>query len=152
MVAAGLVDAQIEENAFKIILLLRLSPVFRFNLINYALGLTRARTWDFVLVSFLGMLPGTFLYVYLGSLVTSAGAWLTRNEASSGMAGLITAIGSAGLGAKVALVERHLMGGDCLNYGCVPSNALIRASYHLCSMLRSGLSQRGTSDCVSRPS
>jgi pyruvate/2-oxoglutarate dehydrogenase complex dihydrolipoamide dehydrogenase (E3) component len=77
---------------------------------------------------------------------------LAGNEASAGTAGLITAIGSAGLGAKVALVERHLMGGDCLNYGCVPSNALIRASYHLCSMLRSGLSQRGTSDCVSRPS
>jgi pyruvate/2-oxoglutarate dehydrogenase complex dihydrolipoamide dehydrogenase (E3) component len=45
-----------------------------------------------------------------------------------GTAGLVTAAGAAGLGAKVALVERHLMGGDCLNYGCVPSKALIRAS------------------------
>jgi pyruvate/2-oxoglutarate dehydrogenase complex dihydrolipoamide dehydrogenase (E3) component len=41
---------------------------------------------------------------------------------------LITAAGAAGLGAKVALVERHLLGGDCLNYGCVPSKALIRSS------------------------
>ena len=46
----------------------------------------------------------------------------------AGTAGLVTAAGAAGLGAKVALVERHLMGGDCLNYGCVPSKAIIRAS------------------------
>ncbi len=44
-----------------------------------------------------------------------------------GTAGLVTAIISAGLGAKVALIERYLLGGDCLNYGCVPSKALIRA-------------------------
>jgi pyruvate/2-oxoglutarate dehydrogenase complex dihydrolipoamide dehydrogenase (E3) component len=41
---------------------------------------------------------------------------------------LVTASGAAGLGAKVALVEKHLMGGDCLNVGCVPSKALIRAA------------------------
>ncbi len=46
----------------------------------------------------------------------------------AGTAGLVTAAGAAGLGARVALVERHLMGGDCLNYGCVPSKALIAAS------------------------
>ena len=46
----------------------------------------------------------------------------------AGTAGLVCAIGAAGLGAKVALVERDLMGGDCLNYGCVPSKALIRSS------------------------
>ncbi len=45
-----------------------------------------------------------------------------------GTAGLVCAAGAAGLGAKVALVERHLLGGDCLNYGCVPSKALIRSS------------------------
>ncbi len=45
----------------------------------------------------------------------------------AGTAGLVTAAGAAGLGAKVALVERYLMGGDCLNVGCVPSKALIRA-------------------------
>jgi pyruvate/2-oxoglutarate dehydrogenase complex dihydrolipoamide dehydrogenase (E3) component/uncharacterized membrane protein YdjX (TVP38/TMEM64 family) len=46
----------------------------------------------------------------------------------AGTAGLVTAGGAAGLGAKVALVERHLLGGDCLNYGCVPSKAMIRSS------------------------
>ena len=45
-----------------------------------------------------------------------------------GTAGLVSAAGAAGLGAKVAQVERHLLGGDCLNYGCVPSKAIIRSS------------------------
>ena len=45
-----------------------------------------------------------------------------------GTAGLVTAVGAAGLGARVALVERKLMGGDCLNAGCVPSKAVIRAA------------------------
>ncbi len=46
----------------------------------------------------------------------------------AGTAGLVTAAGAAGLGAKVALVERGLMGGDCLNVGCVPSKAVIAAA------------------------
>lgn len=46
----------------------------------------------------------------------------------AGTAGLVTAVGAAGLGARVALVEKHLMGGDCLNVGCVPSKAIIRAA------------------------
>ncbi len=46
----------------------------------------------------------------------------------AGSAGLISAAIAAGLGARVALVERHLMGGDCLNVGCVPSKSLIRAA------------------------
>ena len=45
-----------------------------------------------------------------------------------GSAGMVASIGGAGLGAKVALVERHLLGGDCLNVGCVPSKAVIRPS------------------------
>ncbi len=45
-----------------------------------------------------------------------------------GTAGLVSAIGAAGLGAKVALIEKHLLGGDCLNVGCVPSKAIIRAA------------------------
>jgi pyruvate/2-oxoglutarate dehydrogenase complex dihydrolipoamide dehydrogenase (E3) component len=46
----------------------------------------------------------------------------------AGTAGLVTAAGAAGLGAKVALVERHFLGGDCLNVGCVPSKCMIRSS------------------------
>ena len=46
----------------------------------------------------------------------------------AGAAGLVTALGAAGVGAKVALIERELLGGDCLNVGCVPSKALISAA------------------------
>ena len=46
----------------------------------------------------------------------------------AGTAGLVTAAGTAGLGGRVALIERHLMGGDCLNTGCVPSKALISSA------------------------
>ena len=46
----------------------------------------------------------------------------------AGTAGLITAVIAASLGAKVALIEKHLMGGDCLNVGCVPSKGVIRAA------------------------
>ena len=46
----------------------------------------------------------------------------------AGTAGLVAAVGAAGLGAKVAIVEKHLMGGDCLNSGCVPSKAVLRAA------------------------
>ncbi len=47
----------------------------------------------------------------------------------AGTAGLVAAAGAAGLGAKVALIERHLMGGDCLNSGCVPSKSLLRSAH-----------------------
>jgi pyruvate/2-oxoglutarate dehydrogenase complex dihydrolipoamide dehydrogenase (E3) component len=56
----------------------------------------------------------------------------------AGTAGLVTAAGAAGLGAKVALVERHLVGGDCLNYGCVPSKALISAARRAATVRNSG--------------
>ncbi len=57
----------------------------------------------------------------------------------AGTAGLVCAAGAAGLGARVALVERHLMGGDCLNVGCVPSKALIAAA-------RAAAAVRGAAD------
>src|SRR5712692_80914 len=46
----------------------------------------------------------------------------------AGTAGLVAAAGAAGLGARVALVEKYLLGGDCLNVGCVPSKCVIRSS------------------------
>ena len=55
-----------------------------------------------------------------------------------GTAGLVSAAGLAGLGGKVALVERHLLGGDCLNYGCVPSKALLRAARAAHDVARAG--------------
>src|SRR5262249_18426533 len=53
----------------KIVLLLRLSPVFPFNLLNYALALTRVRFRDYALASWIGMFPGTVMYVYIGSTI-----------------------------------------------------------------------------------
>ncbi|MCR9293993.1 MAG: mercuric reductase [bacterium] len=52
----------------------------------------------------------------------------------AGTAGLVTAAGAAGLGAKVALIERGLMGGDCLNVGCVPSKALLSAAKRIAAV------------------
>ena len=70
------IDRAVGGQGLKIVALLRLSPVFPFNLLNYALGLTRVRLRDYALACF-GMLPGTFLYVYygkaLGSLAALAG-------------------------------------------------------------------------------
>jgi uncharacterized membrane protein YdjX (TVP38/TMEM64 family) len=66
------IDEAIGRSGFKIVFLLRLSPLVPFNLLNYALGLTRVSLRDYVVASAVGMLPGTVLYVYLGSLVTSA--------------------------------------------------------------------------------
>lgn len=65
-------DRAIGRSGFKITLLVRLSPIFPFGLLNYALGVTEIRARDYLVASLLGMLPGTIAYVYLGSLVTSA--------------------------------------------------------------------------------
>lgn len=66
------IDRAVAENGFKIVFLLRLSPAVPFNLLNYALGLTRVRFGTYLAASFLGMLPGTFLYVSLGAAATNA--------------------------------------------------------------------------------
>ncbi len=67
----SVVDKAVGEQGFKIVMLLRLSPVFPFTFLNYALGLTGVKASSYILASFIGMLPATFLYTYLGSLVTS---------------------------------------------------------------------------------
>lgn len=66
--AFAAIDRAVGEQGWKIVLLTRLSPVFPFVLLNYAFGLTRVSFRDFVFASWIGMIPGTFLYVYLGSL------------------------------------------------------------------------------------
>jgi uncharacterized membrane protein YdjX (TVP38/TMEM64 family) len=63
------IDKAVAEDGWKIVGLTRLSPIFPFTLLNYAFGLTRVSLRDYALASWLGMLPGTFMYVYLGSLV-----------------------------------------------------------------------------------
>jgi uncharacterized membrane protein YdjX (TVP38/TMEM64 family) len=63
------IDRAVADEGWKIVLLTRLSPVFPFTLLNYAFGLTRVKLSHFMLASWLGMIPGTVMYVYLGSLV-----------------------------------------------------------------------------------
>jgi uncharacterized membrane protein YdjX (TVP38/TMEM64 family) len=62
------VDKAVAREGWKIVFLTRLSPVFPFNLQNYAYGLTSVSFGQYVLASWIGMIPGTFLYVYLGIL------------------------------------------------------------------------------------
>src|SRR5687767_12440839 len=214
-------DQAIGKQGFKMVLLTRLSPVFPFVLLNYFLGLTAVRTAPYVLANVIGMLPATFLFVYIGAAARDALAgqidasagfyqqilkvvgllatvavvvvvtriarkalreaeqeqegdtarkphlgashqpatfekmmlvddehdrrlienchpprWVNPVPAAKynlvviggGTAGLVSAAGAAGLGAKVALIERNLLGGDCLNVGCVPSKGMIRAA------------------------
>lgn len=64
-------NRRIEENGFLLMLFLRLVPLFPFVALNYALGLTRIRTIDYVLGTLVGMIPGTVVYVYLGSSLAS---------------------------------------------------------------------------------
>jgi uncharacterized membrane protein YdjX (TVP38/TMEM64 family) len=67
------IDRAVSAQGRKIVFLLRLSPVFPFNLLNYALGLTNVRFVDYLVAS-IGMIPGTLLYVYYGKLVGDVAA------------------------------------------------------------------------------
>ena len=69
------IDEAVAREGWKIVGLTRLSPVFPFNLLNYAFGLTRVSLSHYVVASWIGMMPGTVMYVYLGSVAgTLAGA------------------------------------------------------------------------------
>jgi len=63
-------DAVVANSGFKFVLLIRLSPVFPFTLFNYAYGSTGVKFASYILGTWLGMIPGTVMYVYLGSLIT----------------------------------------------------------------------------------
>lgn len=65
------IDKAVAREGWKIVLLTRLSPVFPFNLLNYAYGLTGVGLGGYLLASWIGMLPGTVMYVYIGSLAAS---------------------------------------------------------------------------------
>ncbi|SET42894.1 Pyruvate/2-oxoglutarate dehydrogenase complex, dihydrolipoamide dehydrogenase (E3) component [Marinobacter segnicrescens] len=167
------IDEGIEKDGAFYLATLRLVPVFPFFLINLAMGLTGMKLRTYALVSWLGMLPGTFVYVNAGTQlgqVSSMGdivsadlllsfallglfplmakfvvGFIRRRRAyrgfrkpdsfdynllviGGGSAGLVSAYIGAAVKAKVALIERDRMGGDCLNTGCVPSKALIRSA------------------------
>src|SRR4029434_5373395 len=62
------IDEAVAKEGWKIVILTRLSPVFPFNVMNYTFGLTRVSFWEYFFASWIGMMPGTVLYVYVGSL------------------------------------------------------------------------------------
>jgi uncharacterized membrane protein YdjX (TVP38/TMEM64 family) len=62
------IDQAVGTEGWKIVLLIRLSPIFPFNLLNYAFGLTKVRLKHYIIASWAGMIPGTIMYVYIGSL------------------------------------------------------------------------------------
>jgi uncharacterized membrane protein YdjX (TVP38/TMEM64 family) len=79
------IDNAIGRQGAKLIFLLRLSPVIPFNLSNYFYGLTSVKFWRYVLASWIGMMPGTFLYVYIGTagkaaVVAAAGSEAIKHD------------------------------------------------------------------------
>jgi uncharacterized membrane protein YdjX (TVP38/TMEM64 family) len=101
-------DAAVGQEGLRIVLLLRLSLVFPFNILNYALGLTKISFRDYALATLIGMLPETLMLVYLGSVAKSLAASVT-GQADSGTAGrvfiwigLAATIGVAILATRIA--------------------------------------------------
>ena len=85
-------DAATRNEGFVIVFLARLSPAFPFNVLNYGLALTAVRLRDYVLASWIGMLPGTVLYVYLGAAAGDL-RQLLSGDVDGGMAGRVLLIG-----------------------------------------------------------
>src|SRR5438876_8147935 len=75
------IDKAIGKQGAKLIFLLRLSPLIPFNLSNYFYGLTGVKFWPYVLASWIGMMPGTFLYVYIGTAGEAADSAAAGSDA-----------------------------------------------------------------------
>ncbi len=169
------INRGIEKEGAFYLFTLRLVPIFPFFAINLAMALTKMPVLVFYLVSQIGMLAGTVVYVnagtQLGQLESLSGIlspellgsfvllgifplmakwfvdWIKAQRVYSGYkkpssfdrdmvvigagsGGLVAALIAATVKAKVTLIEKNKMGGDCLNTGCVPSKALIRSARH----------------------
>lgn len=167
------IDRGIEKDGAFYLLTLRLIPAFPFFLINLAMGLTAMRLGTYYVISQVGMLPGTIVYVNAGTQLAAIegtsdilsptligsfvllgvfpllARWIVRRirrrrvyrpyrrprrfdrnlvVIGAGAGGLVASYIAAAVRAKVTLVEEGVMGGDCLNTGCVPSKALIRTA------------------------
>ena len=96
----------VETEGFKIVLLTRLSPVLPFNLLNYAFGLTAVPFRTYVLASWIGMLPGTIMYVYLGSAASSLAALLSGEQPRSTGQRVLFVLGLAATVAATIIVTR----------------------------------------------
>jgi uncharacterized membrane protein YdjX (TVP38/TMEM64 family) len=99
-------DEAVKRRGFLIVLLVRLSPVFPYNVLNYALGLTQVSFRAYVLASWIGMLPATVMYVYLGSTLKSL-ADLASGKVEGGVAQrVLFGIGLAATAAITIIVTR----------------------------------------------
>jgi uncharacterized membrane protein YdjX (TVP38/TMEM64 family) len=102
------IDAAVAREGFKLVVLLRLSPLFPFNALNYALSLTPVPLGTYVRASVIGMVPATALYVYLGSLAPAAAELSSAAEGGGGsrttlyVAGLLATIAVVVIGARAA--------------------------------------------------
>lgn len=99
-------DEAVRSQGFKIVLLTRLSPAFPFNLLNYAYGITNVRLRDFVLASWIGMLPGTLLYVYFGTAVRGVTQLQSGSFPATAASNLLFGIGLVATVAVTLLVTR----------------------------------------------
>jgi uncharacterized membrane protein YdjX (TVP38/TMEM64 family) len=120
----------VERQGFRIVLLARLSPIFPYNVLNYAFGITTVRLRDYVLASWIGMLPGTIMYVYLGSAAQSLAA-ITAGRVEGGAGQLVAFL--LGLLATVAVtVTVTRIARRALNaaVGTAPVGALESGSRH----------------------
>jgi uncharacterized membrane protein YdjX (TVP38/TMEM64 family) len=95
------IDEAVSKEGRKIVFLLRLSPVFPFNILNYSLGLTGIRFRDYFFASWIGMIPGTVMFVYLGSLAGNLAS--VGTDEGTGRSVLEWALYGAGLAATVAV-------------------------------------------------
>ena len=177
----AVINASIEKDSAFYLFTLRLVPVFPFFAVNLLMGMTRIRVPLYFIVSQLGMLAGTIVYVNAGTQLaqvetltdvvspTLLGSfvllglfpliakklvdWIGAKRVyrgfrkparfdqdvvviGAGSGGLVAALIVATLRARVTLVEKDRMGGDCLNTGCVPSKSLIRSAKLAADMRR----------------
>ena len=101
-------DEAIEQQGFQMVFLVRLSPMFPFNVLNYVLSMSRVRIKDYVLGTWLGMIPGTILYIYMGSIAQNFTALLAgahemgKSEIILGILGLAATLAAFYLSARIA--------------------------------------------------
>jgi len=174
-------NRKLEDKGLLSVLIVRLIPAFPFTASSFAFGLTKVKFRDFFIATLVGIIPGSYAYVNLGSglvtmnftqlfiaialiiiLATSAYIYdkitsdLDDNEydlivIGAGAAGLNVASFANKIGLKVLLAEKteQRIGGDCLNFGCVPSKSLISVARKINAGREAenfGLSQEGELD------
>ncbi|HET6341433.1 MAG TPA: TVP38/TMEM64 family protein [Gemmatimonadota bacterium] len=101
------VDRAVETGGLVIVILTRLSPLFPYNFLNYAFGLTGVRLRDYALGSWVGMLPGTLLYVYLGSAAQALASLGTGEGRRSALEWVLLAVGLLAAAAAAWIVARR---------------------------------------------